>query len=140
MTQLQTAIIEQLGYTVNDFEDADSDAHEEIMGTIDDIRNHGADTGWTGFTYYSDTVEFVKNNRKEIRELIREMAAETEHQAIEFIMSFNCLDRADASQREAAGRFVYGGKYEESDNCAGEIVYNALAWFALEEVARQLEQ
>lgn len=137
MTELQQAVIEQLGYTITDFE-SETPEHNELLSNLDDVTKHGADTGWSGFTYYSDTIEFTRKNRESISELIRDFAAEIGQNAVEFIMSFRCLNRSSQEEVEAAGRFVYGAPYCESEKCDSDTVYNALAWFALEEVARQL--
>lgn len=114
---------------------------DELEGTLTDVMNHGADSGWPGFTYYHDTVEFFLNNKKEIIELAKEMADDLGENVIEMIGGFNCLKYYDYKTnkwiepegQDAIGKTIYGRK-----NDTDEMVANALAWFALEEVARYL--
>lgn len=88
---------------------------EELQNTLIDICQHGADSGFPGFIYYVDTVEFYKNNEEEIWDLLDDQYADSEHNnIIAFIGSFN------------------GAKN------VGNLTQfkNLLAWYALEEVAR----
>ena len=94
------------------------------------IYNHGVDGGFAGFTYYSDTVSFFKRNKKEIVELVKEMADDFGQSPIEFIKGFNCL-KGDDWEAEIA-ETLYGRISANND-----IVSNALAWFAAEETARE---
>ncbi len=97
---------------------------------LTDVTNNGANAGYPGFTYYSDTVKFFKQNRKEIVELVREMAEEFGESPLNFVAGFNCLKPKGEWEADIA-RASYGRL--ESDDY---IVPNALSWFALEEVAR----
>lgn len=135
-TTLQIAVIKQLGYCVDDLENDTDDG--ELWGILKDVDSHSADAGWSGFTYYHDTIRFTKENRKEIEKLIRQCADDFGTKPDSLICSFNCLDGKDGAIKEAAGRFVYGGHYKDSKDCDSQSVYNALAWFALEETAHQL--
>lgn len=98
--------------------------------SLQDVANHGASGGYTGFTYYSDTVKFFKNNRREIVELVREMAQDFGQDSVSLVAGFNCLTD-DFETRESIARCLYGRITDEDTQVA-----NALAWFALEEVAR----
>lgn len=144
--RLQSAVIKQIGHTIADYHAGKyNKAESELFGVLRDVYNHGANTGWHGFTYYTDTVDFVKRNRPAIMGLVRDWAEETGQDPVDFIMSFNCFRHAKADGdemplREAAGRFVYGGHYREDDKCDSLAIYNALAWFALEETARALTE
>jgi hypothetical protein len=96
-----------------------------------DITNHGADSGFSGFIYYTDTVKFTKRHKAKLLELASEWDKQTEEQGtIAFIARFNCLK--GLTQEEIA-KAIYTGKGDDVTQ-----VYNALAWFALEEVARSL--
>ena len=109
----------------------------DAASTLQDVVNHGADFGVPGFTYYSDTRKFYKNNRREIVALVKEYAQEFGQEPIEFVAGFNCLRHNDkqwqAETREEVARALYGNL--KSDDTQ---VPNALAWFAVEEVARAL--
>lgn len=91
----------------------------------------GAAGGFGGFIYYTDTIAFTKRNKKALLELCKEQAEECYGKGYsvgQFIAGFNCVD-CDAEQVVIA---LYTGK---GDNVTE--VYNALAWYALEEVARR---
>lgn len=93
-----------------------------------DVANHGADAGWSGFTYYTDTVAFTKRNKADILEMAKEMAESIgEGNMFDLIAGFNCLKILPEEAAEA----IYNSKSDAKDT-----VYNALAWFALEEVSR----
>lgn len=102
---------------------------DEFKERAEDICNHGAAGGFAGFTYYTDTVKFTKANKKAIVDACSQMADDLgESGAIALIAGFNCL-KGETQEDIADG--LYNPR---SDN--RQMVYNALAWFALEEVAR----
>jgi hypothetical protein len=107
-------------------------------GQLEDIARHGADAGWPGFTYYSDTVAFFKAYRKDIAARVKAVAEEIGEQPVTVVSGFNCLrpasGPADAETLESIGRCLYGARLTNDDT----QVANALAWFALEEIAREL--
>jgi hypothetical protein len=140
LTALQIAVIEQLGYKATDYTDDTSTEHADLSNTLEDIANHGADTGWHGFTYLRETLSFTAKNSKTIREAVKQLADDIASDPVEFILSFRCLDKKDKAQKEAAGRFIYHGPFSDSKSCDSEEIYNSLAWFALEEVARELSE
>lgn len=98
--------------------------------SLRDVLRGGADAGFSGFTYYDDTVAFFKQNRREIIELVKRMADDLGENAVNLVMGFRCLK--DVTTEEEVGRVLYGARVTENDT----QVANALAWFALEEVAR----
>ena len=93
----------------------------------EDVTNHGADCGFGGWTYYSDTVKFAKANRKAIAELSADMASEFDMGTLEMIQGFNCI--GTEYSLDEIGRCLYGSGDETT-------ILNGLAWFSLEEVAR----
>ena len=99
---------------------------------LEDVANHGADAGFPGFTYYSDTLEFYKKNRTEIVQLTKDMAAEFGETPINMILNFNCLKNMTTEEDVALALYGNLASVGKNDN----LVPNALAWFALEEVAR----
>jgi len=100
--------------------------------TFEDVLHSGADAGFSGFTYYSDTVEFFKKNRAAIIALVKETAQELGEDYILFIANFKCLTN-DAETQDEIGRALYGRMRKED-----HLVANALSWFALEEAARDI--
>lgn len=100
-----------------------------------DVARHGADAGWNGFTYYHETGQFFKSHKADIIEMAKQMADELGESTIGMIRGFRCLGNAgkpDYTEDEIA-EAIYSGRGE----CA-DVIRNALAWFALEEVAHEL--
>lgn len=95
-----------------------------------DIAMYGAGGGVPGFTYYSETVKFYRKYRREIVELVEEMAEEFGESPINFVKGFRCLD---ATEKEVACTLYGTGKQID------ENVANALTWFALETLAYERE-
>ena len=94
-----------------------------------DVCRHGADEGFNGFIYYSDTINFYQKNKPAILELVAEMAAEMGESSIALVKSFNCVQATE----EEIGATLYASKTHHDTN-----VSNALAWFALEEVCKAI--
>ena len=96
---------------------------------LTDVNNGGADAGFPGFTYYTDTVKFFKQNKTEIVKLVKEYAEEFGQSPIEFVTGFNCLKGIVTEEEVATALYGHIGNNDVT-------VANALSWFALEEVAR----
>lgn len=125
---LAGAVLRQLGGT-----------GQEQIDTAMDAGRHGADAGWPGFTYYRDTCAFTKAHRKEIALAVEEMANELGTSAIEMVRGFRCLDREAIKERHVAVALFGGRAGSKEDQDCVDLVENALAWFALEEVGRALD-
>jgi hypothetical protein len=95
-----------------------------------DVTNHGASGGFSGFIYYVDTLTFYRRNKAAVNEALSAMADDLGAGVLEMVRGFNCLGE-DFSTDEI-GKAVYGSFSNQYDT----QIYNALAWFALEEVAR----
>lgn len=104
--------------------------YETFSSCAKDVTNYGADGGFIGFTYHADTVEFTKRNLAAILALCRQQAVDygMSGSIVEFVAGFNCLKGESMHDVE---RGLY---YVNSD--MRPMVYNALAWYALEEVCR----
>lgn len=102
---------------------------DEFVTLAHDVADHGADAGFSGFTYYSDTVPFAQANKADIRKLAEYVADSIgEYDGFySFVASFNCLDLTTDEVADAM---------HDSDHDSNGEVLNALAWFALEEVSR----
>lgn len=104
------------------------DVHSKLIKAIkkhsgmdDDLiiqaGEHGADAGWPGFTYYTDTSKFYDANAEEIWELAAQSADDMgEPHVLAMISKFG-----------AAGTVSDDSTFE-----------NLMAWFALEEAGRWL--
>ena len=93
-----------------------------------DVANNGAHGGYNGFTYYADTEPFTKRNKRAILEFAAEQDSQIESVGLlKFVAGFGCIDETE----DDIARALYAGRGE-----AVQQVYNALAWYALEEVCR----
>jgi hypothetical protein len=108
-----------------------ADNRGELEQIFTDVCNYGADAGFNGFIYYSETIDFFNENKTLIMKEVKEMAESLDEDPLQMIANFNCLKDMKLSTMEIA-EAIYDNPTSES---AG-IVKNALAWFALEEVAR----
>ena len=128
MELLTSAVIKQLGYEELE--------NEELRSTLEDIKNHGADGGFGGFIYYSETNQFARENMHLILDQVKELADALGETPLEMISSFQCLKNEKIDSLEIAS-IIYNRTSPESQADGTEtVVLNALAWFALEEVAR----
>ena len=106
---------------------------ESFKESAQDVVDHGAACGFGNFIYYTDTIVFTAKNRKAIVELAAQQAADFgDSSEIEMILGFNCLRNDDLTISDIA-RALYG---RLTDDDKKPMIYNALAWYALEEVAR----
>ena len=110
----------------------------DAVETAIDAGEHGADAGWSGFTYYRDTKRFAKRHRAAIVQTMQDMASNLGEQPIELVKGFRCLKGLEDAD-EAIAIALYGGKARSQEvQDSVDLVYNALAWFALEEVGRAI--
>lgn len=102
-----------------------------------DITNHGAAGGFGGIIYYSETVAFSKKHKKLILEYAEQLAADIgDGDAFQLIAGFNCLRGLELSPGQIAA-LIYGKEPRDDDRAADYTqVFNALCWFAAEEVSR----
>lgn len=102
---------------------------------LEDVARNGADAGWSGFCYYHETVAFYKAYKADILKLAEEMASDLGEDIMTMISGFRCLGssgKPDYTLTEI-GEALYSGRGESA-----AVIRNAMAWFALEEVAREL--
>lgn len=92
-----------------------------------DVTNHGADSGFSGFIYYTDTVKFAQRHKGVILDACRQLADDLGEPVYRMIGGFNCLKITEGEAAEA----IHNPRSEDRTN-----VLNALSWFALEEVCR----
>ncbi len=121
MNTLQKNVIEQLGYDEFD---------EECNATLQDVAQYGADSGFGQFVYYSDTCQFFDNNRSAILQSVSDLAGELGESPSTMVQNFGCLN---GDYNREVDQVLMGIECDEDVQ-----VKNALAWFALEETAREL--
>ena len=103
----------------------------EFQERARDVTTCGAAGGFAGFIYYSETEPFARRHCADIlrmAESMREDFGEPDTLA-QFIAGFNCLDIP-------AARVELALMNCNPDPLEIKLTYNALAWFALEELAR----
>lgn len=66
--RLILGVINQLGFTEEDLEKIK--VNDELHSVLNDVINHGAISGFSGFIYYSDTVRFFEAFKNEIFDMI----------------------------------------------------------------------
>lgn len=103
---------------------------EAFKEIAEDVTNHGAACGFGGFIYYTETISFTKRNRAPIIELLTDLNLDIygHKNYTETLISFNCLKALEPME-------IIDGLHNSRSDYRTEV-YNALAWFALEEVAR----
>lgn len=102
---------------------------EYFKECVSDIASYGADAGWSGFSYHGDTVPFGEKIRSYVRPMLAEYSDIGEF--IPVLKGFRCLDGWTMQE-------IVDGWYSNEDEQAHTAVMNAIAWFALEEVARYI--
>jgi hypothetical protein len=118
---LISAVKKQLGCdSVNEFFD-------ELVNVVK--SSCGANAGFSGFIYYTETAAFWRANRKNIKNLMEQEADELgESSVISMVKNFNSV-KDDFSEDEI-GRALYG-KFDENLY----LLYDTFAKYALEEIA-----
>jgi hypothetical protein len=111
MSDLKHAVAAQMGYDEDD---------EEFRETMSDVARGGADAGWSGFTYTTDCVAFFREHEDAIMDLVAQDADDYGYKDVAtFMATFNRADMLDSGPDGMA---------------------NLLAWYALEHVAREVEE
>lgn len=102
---------------------------------IMDVVNNGADAGYPGFIYYSDTHKFAMRYRKMIVRMLEETAEQLGGDVVEMVAGFGVFRNApmDNDDRKQLYKYLGGGRNEQS------TITNLMAWYALEEVCRMFE-
>lgn len=128
LTELQQRVIEQLS--------GESELNEDNVSILKDVASYGADAGFVGFTYYSDTCKFFDDNKDLIMEQLLEDRINIGYNSLtEMLSSFKCFKDVDTYNIE---EFLINSDNE--NNNEQTTLKNGLAWYALETVARQLEE
>lgn len=100
----------------------------------EDVYNRGIDGGFCGFIYYDDTVAFTKKHKKLIIENVKQFADEIGESFTKVIADFNCLKNSGITDDDVIAALMYP---HSCDEYVLQQVYNAMAWYAGETVARE---
>lgn len=108
----------------------------EFQDYLENIANspYGAAGGFSGFTYYNETSEFWRKNRRLITERMEDLANELGENLMSMVLSFNSFKDGSFSEEEI-GRALFGNFNEDYMQ-----IYNVFAWYALEQVAYQFSE
>lgn len=142
LSELDMAVVRQLGgegrNTANGCEISE-DAAEELAN----VCRCGAAGGFAGFVWYSDTREFTAANRDLIVARLREQIDEglfTDENGkprgvVGAVMMFSCLNGEEPAEIEEGAARVLFGPVDDVRGGDLDLVANALAWAALEDLA-----
>ena len=119
---LINAVLDRIGY-------------KENKGIVQDVNNSGANAGYSGFIYCSETHSFTIRYRKYIVMLLENTAEQMEQSIEEMVAGFRVFSRCkmDLQDRRDLYKLLGGGKPSQG------TITNVMAWFALEEVCRMFE-
>ena len=110
---------------------------DDVQQTFKDVVNGGASGGFGGFIYYNETRKFAKDNMKAIYDFAKEEALDCGQDVFEMIQGFGCLRDINPLTSEIADT-IHGHPDNATMNDGVDTqILNALAWFALEEVAHR---
>lgn len=100
--------------------------------SIEDVTNHGMESGFGSLIYYSDTHRFAMRHRKAIIALLEEQADQLGEEVVQMVSGFGVFRRSpmDNEDRKELYKYLGGGRCEQS------TITNLMAWFAAEEVCR----
>ena len=124
------SVISALGF------DPDHGTEEEFIELSDlfkDCSKYGADIGFSGFIYYSDTISFFEKHRSDIVSHLERTAADCGTDIISLVQSFGDFRNSDKPTASEVGKALW-----DSSQSWPELypLYNVFAWYALEEIAR----
>ena len=103
----------------------------DLSTEFENCAEHGANCGFSGFIYYSETIAFFMANRKDIVSHMEQAAAYLGTDIISMVQGFGVFRNCDKPKTSEIGQALWGNKrYTELTE-----LYNVFAWYALEEVS-----
>ena len=107
---------------------------DELGETMTDITSNGASAGFSGFIYHRETCQFARGNMAAIYAHAKNQAADFGVDPLEMVAEFNCLNGEFPAFEIAS--VIHNDIDDATRNDGAETaILNALAWYALEEVA-----
>jgi hypothetical protein len=105
---------------------------KELSSIFKDCSKHGADTGFSGFIYYNETVPFFIQNREDIARHMEQAAENMGTDIISMVQGFGVFRHSDKPTPSEVGRALWGSykKWPELSE-----LYNVFAWYVLEEIS-----
>jgi hypothetical protein len=122
-------VITALGYNPADER---TESLKELSGNLADCSKHGADGGFPGFIYHSETTAFFLHNRRDIIKNLEVTAEELGTDLIKMVQSFGVFRYTTPPTAGEIGKALWDtGRVQESLT----ELYTVFAWFCLEEVS-----
>jgi hypothetical protein len=122
-------VITSLGYSPN----GGLESLKELSSRLCDCSKHGADSGFCGFIFYHDTLKFFQRNRADIVGNLKLIAQKTGEDIIKMVQYFGVFRYDTPPTAADIDRAIWGAGKLKDDLT---ILYNAFAWFCLEEISR----
>lgn len=144
LTSLDMAVIKQLGGECRNTADG-CEISEDAAQELENVTrcSCGAAGGFSGFIYYTETREFFAAHRDEIAKRIADQIDNGLFDGAITIMDavrmFNCLKGEDATTIETEAARAFFGPLEDVAGGELDLVANACAWGALEDLAFSLD-
>ena len=124
---VHTAIL-HLGFSLLDKENE----FIKLSCLLVNCSNKGADAGFPGFCYSTDTVQFFIKHRKDIVKHMEQTAEDCGLDIISMVQDFGAFRNKKKPTISEVGKALWDtGKY----NVELHYLYNVFAWYALEEIA-----
>jgi hypothetical protein len=105
---------------------------KNLSANLADCAKHGADSGFPGFTCYSDTLAFFRRNRQDIVGNLELTAEELGEDIISMVQGFGVFRYETPPTAASIGKALWGTGKLQDDLTS---LYNVFAWYALEEVS-----
>jgi hypothetical protein len=121
-------VITALGYRSN----GGLESLKCLSANLADCAKHGADSGFPGFTYYSDTLSFFRRNKQDIVKNMELLAEELGEDIISMVQHFGVFRYGTPPTSASIGQALWGTGKLKDDLTS---LYNVFAWFCLEEVS-----
>jgi hypothetical protein len=122
-------VITALGYNPADER---IESLKELSGNLTDCSKHGADGGFPGFIYHSETTAFFLHNRWDIIKNLEVTAEVLGTDFIKMVQSFGVFRYTTPPTAGQIGKALWDtGRVQESLT----DLYNVFAWFCLEEIS-----
>lgn len=121
--KLKEAVVRQIG------------GEDNARDYFPDVCKHGSGGGFPGFIYYKDTLYFWKRYKLLILEYAEELAKDLGEETIVMVQNFNGI-KGDYTLTEIS-KALYSGLRSNRENDDYVPIFNTMARFALEEVARE---
>ena len=121
-------VIKALGYPLQ----GSSSILKELSAEFENCAEYGANIGFPGFIYYSETIAFFKANRRDIVNHMENLAAELGTDIISMVQGFGVFRFSEKPTVGEIGKALWGNIHHPELT----TLYNVFAWYALEEVSR----